>query len=263
LSPREVPGGRPLGPAERTGNYAIRTPCIADREALREFLTGLSPRASYLRFFSGAPPASQATLRMLTGGAAQTDVLVATDGATIIGHAMAGDRTDPGGRLTEIGVVVADGYRGLGVGSALVRRLLGQAQLRGVTAVIMEVLAENRQVLTMITDHWPVAHQERAGAYITVHAPLPPGLRPEQPAPWSPAEEPLLPGASEEPWPPGSGEEPGPPGAGEEPWPPGTGEEPGPPGAGEEPWFPGTGEEPWPGTGKKAVPAAIGGGPAR
>ena len=232
----------PPGPAERAGNYAIRPPCIADREALREFLTGLSPRASYLRFFSGAPPASQATLRMLTGGAAQTDVLVATDGATIIGHAMAGDRTDPGGdrtdpgrRLTEIGVVVADDYRGLGVGSALVRRLLGQAQLRGVTAVVMEVLAENRQVLTMITDHWPVAHQERAGAYITVHAPLPPGLRPERPAPWSPAEEPLSPGASEEPWSPA-----------------------------EEPLSPGASEEPWsPGTGKRAVPAAIGGGTTR
>jgi GNAT superfamily N-acetyltransferase len=124
---------------------------------------------------------------MLTGGGAHTDVLVATDGATIIGHAMAGDRAGPGERLTEIGVVVADAYRGLGVGSALVRRLLGQAQLRGVTAVVMEVLAENRQVLTMIADHWPVARQERAGACITVQAPLPPGLRPERPAPWSPA----------------------------------------------------------------------------
>jgi ribosomal protein S18 acetylase RimI-like enzyme len=190
---------------QRAGDYAIRPPCIADREAIRGFLTGLSPRASYLRFFVGAPPASQTMLRLLAGGTAHTDVLVATDGAAIIGHAMAGDRTGPGGRLTEIGVVVADAYRGLGVGSALVRRLLGQAQLRGVTAVVMEVLSENRQVLTMITDHWPVAHQERAGAYVTVHAPLPPGLRPEEPAPWSPAEEPRPAGAGEEPWPPGTG----------------------------------------------------------
>ncbi len=125
-------------------------------------------------------------LRLLADGNAHTDVLVATDGDLIVGHAMAADRTASGGPLTEIGVVVADAYRGVGVGSALVRRLLGQAQLRGVTAVVMEVLAENRQVLTMITDHWPVAHQERAGAYITVHAALPPGLRPAEPAPGSP-----------------------------------------------------------------------------
>ena len=190
--------------ADRAGNYAIRRPCIADREAIREFLTGLSPRASYLRFFVGAPPASQTMLRLLAGGSATTDVLVATDGDVVIGHAMAGDRTGPDGRLTEIGVVVADAYRGLGVGSALVRRLLGQAQVRGVTAVVMEVLAENRQVLTMITDHWPVARQERAGAYVTVQAPLPAGLRP---APWSPAAEPL--GTGEEPWLPGTGTEPG------------------------------------------------------
>jgi hypothetical protein len=36
----------------------------------------------------------------------------------------------------------------------------------------MEVLAENRQVLTMISDHWPVASQERSGAYISFSARL-------------------------------------------------------------------------------------------
>ena len=113
-------------------------------------------------------------LRILAGGSADSDVLVATAGEVVIGHAMAGDRTGPGGGvLTEIGVVVADGYRGRGVGSALVRRLVARARRRGATAVIMEVLAENRQVLTMIEDHWPVASQDHAGAYITIRAGLP------------------------------------------------------------------------------------------
>jgi ribosomal protein S18 acetylase RimI-like enzyme len=223
--------------ADRARNFAIRQPCIADREAIREFFAALSPRASYLRFFVGAPPASQTMLRLLAGGSASTDVLVATDGDVVIGHAMAADRAGPGERLTEIGVVVADAYRGLGMGSALVRRLLGQAQLRGVTAVAMEVLAENRQVLTMITDHWPTAYQERAGTCITIHAPLPPGLHPEEPAPWSPARRP------------------GPAGTGQEPWPQATGNEP---------WAAEARDEPWPpGTGKEAVAAASGGGTAR
>src|SRR5215472_16170733 len=81
----------------RTGNFAIRRPRSSDCEPIREFLTGLSPRARYLRFFSGAPPTSGAMLRILTGGSPRTDVLVASTGdGMIIGHAMAGHRAGPG-----------------------------------------------------------------------------------------------------------------------------------------------------------------------
>ena len=171
--------GRTQVGTQRVENFAIRRPCISDHEPIRDFLTGLSARASYLRFFTGAPPTSGAMLRILAGGSPQTDVLVATaDDGMIIGHAMAGDRAGPGGTLlTEIGVVVADDHRGQGVGSALVRELVDRADRRGVTAVVMEVLAENRQVLTMIADHWPVASEERSGAYITFSAPLQPEVR--------------------------------------------------------------------------------------
>ena len=193
----------------RIANFAIRRPCISDHEPIREFLTGLSPRARYLRFFSGAPPASGAMLRILAGGSAKTDVLVATGDGMIIGHAMAGDQTGPGGTLrTEIGVVVADDYRGQGVGSALVRELVDRAEVRGATAVVMEVLAENRQVLTMIADHWPVASEERSGAYITFSARLQPEVRSRPGA--GPAAEPLPgPGSWPDPgsWLPGSGKE--------------------------------------------------------
>ena len=170
--------GRTQVGTQRIDNFAIRRPCNSDHEPIREFLSGLSPRARYLRFFSGAPPTSGAMLRILAGGSARTDVLVATGDGVIIGHAMAGDRAGPGGtRVTEIGVVVADAYRGQGVGSALVRQLVARAEVRGATGVVMEVLAENRQVLTMISDHWPVASQERSGAYITFSARLQPEVR--------------------------------------------------------------------------------------
>ena len=184
-------------------NFEIRRPGIADYPALGEFLTGLSPRARYLRFFSGAVPATQAMLRILAGEGPRTDALVATSDGVIIGHAMAGDRTGPdGARLTEIGVVVADGYRGRGVGSALVRGLIARAEIRGATAVVMEVLAENRQVLTMISDHWPLSSQERSGAYITISARLQPGVPswpgPEpRPEPW-PGSRSWLPGFGKE-----------------------------------------------------------------
>jgi len=219
--------GRTQADARRIENFAIRRPCISDHDAIREFLTGLSPRARYLRFFSGAPPTSGAMLRILAGGAAHTDVLVATAGnEMIIGHAMAGDRAGPGGTLlTEIGVVVADAYRGQGVGSALVRQLLARAEIRGATGMVMEVLAENRQVLTMISDHWPVASEERSGAYITFSA----RLQPEVPS-WPTAD------LSASPLPaPGSWPDP-------ESWP------------GPGPWLPGSG--------KQTVAAGIAGGTA-
>lgn len=120
-------------------------------------------------------------LRILTGGSGRTDALVATENGVIIGHAMASDTAGhAGGRRTEIGVVVADGRRGMGVGSALVRGLLARAQERGATVLVMEVLAENRQVITMIADHWPVTRRNQSGAYLTIHArlPQPPGDKP-------------------------------------------------------------------------------------
>lgn len=175
-------------------------------------------------------------LRILAGGSPHTDVLVATTGdGVIIGHAMAGDRAGPGGALlTEIGVVVADGHRGQGVGSALVRQLVARAEVRGATAVVMEVLAENRQVLTMIADHWPVASEERSGAYITISA----RLQPEVPS-WPRPE----PGAEPRPEPDGR------PRPAPQPWPT------------PEPW-PDPG--PWrPGFGKETVAAGIAGETAR
>jgi hypothetical protein len=85
------------------------------------------------------------------------------------------------------------------VGSALVRKVIARAQARGATAVVMEVLAENRQVITMIEDHWPVARRDYSGAYITISARLQPAV-PTRPDP--------RPGAERPPWPAGSGPEP-------------------------------------------------------
>src|SRR5215467_8235003 len=81
--------------------FEIREAHSTDHPALREFLTGLSPRVRYLRFFSGAPPTSQAMLRILTGGTGRTDALVAIEDGVIIGHGMASDATGhAGGRRT-------------------------------------------------------------------------------------------------------------------------------------------------------------------
>jgi ribosomal protein S18 acetylase RimI-like enzyme len=163
----------------------IRPARDADRDAIRDFLVGLSLRTRYLRFFAGVVPATPAMLGRMTGSAAPAgapaagggdhiDALLATEGDVIIGHAMATDTREPSGaRVTEIGVVVADARQGRGLGSALTRTLASRAQARGATTILMDVLAENRQMLNMIANHFPAASHHRSGPYVTIHVPLP------------------------------------------------------------------------------------------
>jgi len=141
----------------------IRPVCQADLAALRDFFTGLSAETSYRRFFGPVTP-TPALLGLLSARAANVHAVVAVAGGVIVGHAMAadqaeaGDPRDPGQTCTaDIGVVVADAWQGRGVGSALMRALVAQAQARGVTSLAMDVLHANRRVLAMITGHWPEA----------------------------------------------------------------------------------------------------------
>jgi GNAT superfamily N-acetyltransferase len=152
----------------------VRQACYADHAALRDFFGGLSPRARYLRFFTGAVSTSPAMMRMLAGGGDHMYAVVAVEDGVIIGHAMASDTTSPGGSwVTEIGVVVTDARQGQGVGSALIRTLAARARARGITTVTMEVLAENRKMLEIIAHYWPAARHQQSGPYVTVQAGLP------------------------------------------------------------------------------------------
>jgi L-amino acid N-acyltransferase YncA len=167
---------------------AIRQTRPADQSALSDFFAGLSARSRYLRFFGPVNP-GPALLRRLIGEAdrGHTDAVVAVRGDVIIGHAMAADQADrdgpAGARTADIGVVVADDWQGRGVGSALMRALITGAQARGVTSVMMEVLPGNRQVLAMITGHWPAASICHATDYVTVRIQLPRQQPQPQPGP--------------------------------------------------------------------------------
>ena len=167
----------------------IRPPDPADLAALTGFLAGLSTRTRVQRFFAPVRP-TPALVRSACGQggpAGRADVLLATHGGVIIGHAMAADRGPAGESLTEIGVVVADAWQGQGVGSALVRALLGRAQARGVTSLSMDVLPGNNQVLAMIAGHWAAARTRRDADCVTIQVALP-SARPE---PLTPARVPL------------------------------------------------------------------------
>ena len=157
----------------------------SDGEALQQFVGGLSLRTRYLRFFAGVPRVSPAMLRRMAGTRLPegdlVDALVVTEAGAIIGHGMATDTRDSAGTpVTEVGVVVADGWQGQGVGSALTRALATRAQARGADALMMEVLADNYEMLALIRHHFPAARYWHAGPYVTIRVPLPLGQE-EQP----------------------------------------------------------------------------------
>lgn len=146
---------------------AIRSACAADAGALSDFFAGLSPQTRYLRFFAPVTPGPE-LLRRMVGGDGHTDAAVAVRGGVIIGHAMAADRVGPrGARTADVGVVVADAWQGLGVGSALMRALITGARARGVTSLTMDVLPGNRRMLAIIAGHWPAARIEDSADFVT------------------------------------------------------------------------------------------------
>ena len=177
-----------LGWAGGRAAVAIRQTQPDDMPALSDFFAGLSLQARYLRFFGPVTPSAD-LLRTLSGCSDNADALVAVRGSVIVGHAMAVDRIEPpnsqipqrpqnsqeprGTRVADVGVVVNDAWQGRGVGSALVRALITGAQARGVTTLEMDVLDGNRQVLAMVTGHWPAARVDHNSDGFAIRVPLP------------------------------------------------------------------------------------------
>ncbi len=168
--------GRPA--ARARGGVEYRTVAAADRDAMLSFLDGLSLRTRFLRFFAPASPPSPAVLRAMCGGGLTTDAIVATDGGAIVGHGMAADSLSPGGCLvSDIGVVVADRCQNHGIGSQILDRLVARATARGVSVLVMDVLAENKQMLAMIARRWAGAGYRFGGGAVTARVHLPGGSR--------------------------------------------------------------------------------------
>jgi ribosomal protein S18 acetylase RimI-like enzyme len=159
---------------DRLNGIQIRAATAGDCAAITSFVAGLSLRARLLRFFTPVSPPSSTVLRRMCGATPGTDVLVATDGDAVVGHAMAVDTTGPDGRpAADLGLVVADGWQNRGLGSEMFRRLTERAAGRGLGAAVMDVLPENRQMLSMISRRWADAGYEFSGGSLTIRVPLP------------------------------------------------------------------------------------------
>lgn len=147
----------------------VRVARPRDAEAVQRFVTSLSPASRYLRFFAELPRVPAGMLRLLTTVSPRQLVLLAFDGDTVVGHAMAacaGDRT------VDVGIVVADAYRGAGLGDRLLRQLIDTVTRYGVTEIHTDVLGHNRLVIDWMRRRLPDVRFEHAGATVVAHGHL-------------------------------------------------------------------------------------------
>jgi GNAT superfamily N-acetyltransferase len=145
------------------GSGLIRDAGPGDCDRIRALVCGLSFRSQYFRFFASVSPPSTGLLRALCGETGSADILVLADNrGHLIGHAMAADVVAADGRLeTSIGLVVADGWQGRGLGAILLDMLVSRAAQRGVGALVLDVLPDNDRMRGIIARRWPDAPIER------------------------------------------------------------------------------------------------------
>jgi RimJ/RimL family protein N-acetyltransferase len=128
----------------------------SDRDDLFAFYRGLSPAARFARFMGmGTGLAAEAADRFACADHATADGLVAVlqeagphDGR-IVGHlCMEPDGTG----AEEIAVAVADGFRGLGIGTALMHGAVQSAHRRQVPRLTATMFATNQAMRRLMLD---------------------------------------------------------------------------------------------------------------
>jgi len=121
----------------------------ADRAALKRFFAALSPASSRLRFHASIKEVPERLLHQFTktdqlqhvGYVAETDGQAANEAPLLVAEARF--VRSAGSDAAEFALVVADGWRRVGLGSTLTRTLLQQARLTGVRRLCGDGLADN------------------------------------------------------------------------------------------------------------------------
>lgn len=147
---------------------------LAHREALLAFLRELSPRTAYNRFITLAAPADVVDVQLMLAHDDCHRAVLALDGDEIVGHAHA--VSSPHGDTVELGVVVADGWQGGGLGPRLVRALLDAGPAAEAVELEFFILVWNTRARRMIEHFWPGAVGDRHGELIHYRVPTAPAF---------------------------------------------------------------------------------------
>ena len=120
----------------------------------------LSPRTVYERFFSFRPLLPEQAHAFANVDYRQRMAIVAEvdDGREpeLVGVARYGP-SDEG--TADIGLVVADAWQGLGLGSLLLEEILHAGEQRGIHEFSAEVLTDNRRALSLLARHTTITRR--------------------------------------------------------------------------------------------------------
>jgi GNAT superfamily N-acetyltransferase len=125
---------------------------VSDEDALQDLLYGLSDESTFWRFFGHTRShPHREVLRMveLDGAQSQAFAACATDTEALVG--IARWDLEPRTGTAELAVTVAEPWRGKGVGSRLLARLIEAAAGAGISALVAYVMPSNRGMQRLLT----------------------------------------------------------------------------------------------------------------
>ena len=151
---------------------AVRVRAIRpdDEPRLMALCRRLSPRTVYQRFFSFRRllPEEAHALANVDDRRRMAVVAEVDDGQEpeLIGVARYGPSNE--GTTADIGLVVADGWQGLGLGSLLLEEILHAGEQRGIHEFSADVLTDNRRALRLLARHTAIERRTVAGGVTSV-----------------------------------------------------------------------------------------------
>ncbi|MFU8854594.1 GNAT family N-acetyltransferase [Micromonospora sp. SL1-18] len=156
----------------------VRPATVDDLPAVLELYETCSERSRQRRYLSGAARPSPARLRRLLEPARGLTLVAAVDSGGEAEPVVAMANLLGEGDEAEAALLVRDDWQRRGLGSALLRRLLGHAERIGYAAVLLHVHAENAPILRTVRRQDRPTSVDGDGSVLTVTVPL--GVRPAE-----------------------------------------------------------------------------------
>lgn len=158
VDPVEVTGGDVIELHDGT-TVRVHPMDASDAPSLERFHHMLSAETRYFRFFTFHPWLSEEELHHFTHvDHTMREAIVAAAGDEIVAVARFDRRK--GLLEAEVAFVVVDGWQGLGLGTALFRRLADRARAVGVRRLVADVLPHNRRMLAVFHHSGLSVHSE-------------------------------------------------------------------------------------------------------
>ena len=125
----------------------VRPISADDRDAFSSWFGRLTPESRRRRFHGPKPKLSARELQYLTevDHVSHTALVALDDAGRMVGEARYA-MEDPGHRIADFAITVADEWQGRGVGSRLAARLVQAARANGIARLNAQALADNLAV---------------------------------------------------------------------------------------------------------------------